>query len=251
MGMIKKYRISSYAIIIGIAIFILSPVVGCTQNEGNALTRKDQNDKKLGQQNNQIKKTTNLESKLSSPAKFSRREAGLTAAIKGLQNVAKKKDMQISAIKKEMLKKDKQINILNQNIKSLQTIQTEFAKIKNAQVEKDKKINGLNVAIKSLQNIVKKKETEEVQKNKQISNLNIVMTSLQTAVKKKETELNKLDTALISRDTKLVTMKAAINCYRKALSTWDDLHRREGITEQNLLTIAVELRREVGNCPGI
>ena len=34
--MLQKYRISSYAIIIGIALFILSPVVGCTQNEGNA-----------------------------------------------------------------------------------------------------------------------------------------------------------------------------------------------------------------------
>mgnify|MGYP001301958576 CR=1 FL=1 len=54
-----------------------------------------------------------------------------------------------------------------------------------------------------------------------------------------------------THEPELIAAKTAVNCYRKALSTWDGLHRQEGITEQNLLTIAVELRRTIANCPGI
>ena len=41
MGMLKKYRNVSYAIIIGLVTVLVSPVIGCAQNEGNALTYED------------------------------------------------------------------------------------------------------------------------------------------------------------------------------------------------------------------
>ena len=39
--MLKKYRNASYAIIIGLVTVLISPVIGCAQNEGNALTYED------------------------------------------------------------------------------------------------------------------------------------------------------------------------------------------------------------------
>ena len=72
--MLKKYRISSYAIIIGIALVILSPVIGCAQNEGNALTSTGQGKKKPGLQRNQITKTVKFQDQLSISAKFSEKE---------------------------------------------------------------------------------------------------------------------------------------------------------------------------------
>ena len=215
--MFKKYHSSSYAIIIALVVVLLSPVLGCAQSEGNKLTSKKSGVNKPGQ------------------------NTVLNPAIKGSQAVLKKKDAEINTVKKE-----------------LSTAKTELVKARMARVQKDKKINGLSIAIKSMQAAVKKKDAE-------LAALNTAIKSLQAAVKKKDTELVALDTELfemdselvlldkeaIVADTKLIAAKTAVNCYRKALSTWDGLHRQEGITEQNLLTIAVELRRTIANCPGI
>ena len=217
MGMFKKYHSSSYAIIIALVVVLLSPVLGCAQSEGNKLTSKKSGVNKPGQ------------------------NVVLNPAIKGSQAVLKKKDAEINTVKKE-----------------LSTAKTELVKARMARVQKDKQINGLSIAIKSMQAAVKKKDAE-------LAALNTAIKSLQAAVKKKDTELVALDTELfemdselvlldkeaIVADTKLIAAKTAVNCYRKALSTWDGLHRQEGITEQNLLTIAVELRRTIANCPGI
>jgi len=272
MGMLKKYHSSSYAIIIGLAIVLLSPVIGCAQSEGNKLASKGSSGNKPGQQNNPVTKNVKLQPQLSSQVNFSRKNAALNAAIKGLQAVLKKKVGEINTVKKELsttktelvkarmarVEKDKKISKLNQNIKSLQAAKTDLAKVKKAQIEKDKKINGLSIEIKSVQAVVKKKDTE-------LAALNTAIKGLQAVVKKKDTELVALDTELVEMDTELVLLdkeitmadtrlvaaKAAVNCYRKALSAWDNLHRQEGITEQNLLTIAVELRRTIADCPGI
>ena len=217
MGMFKKYHSSSYAIIIALVVVLLSPVLGCAQSEGNKLTSKKSGVNIPGQ------------------------NVVLNPAIKGSQAVLKKKDAEINTVKKE-----------------LSTAKTELVKARMARVQKDKQINGLSIAIKSMQAAVKKKDAE-------LAALNTAIKSLQAAVKKKDTELVALDTELfemdselvlldkeaIVADTKLIAAKTAVNCYRKALSTWDGLHRQEGITEQNLLTIAVELRRTIANCPGI
>ena len=215
--MFKKYHSSSYAIIIALVVVLLSPVLGCAQSEGNKLTSKKSGVNIPGQ------------------------NVVLNPAIKGSQAVLKKKDAEINTVKKE-----------------LSTAKTELVKARMARVQKDKQINGLSIAIKSMQAAVKKKDAE-------LAALNTEIKSLQAAVKKKDTELVALDTELfemdtelvlldkeaLMADTKLIAAKAAVNCYRKALSTWDGLHRKEGITEQNLLTIAVELRRTIANCPGI
>ena len=215
--MFKKYHSSSYAIIIALVVVLLSPVLGCAQSEGNKLTSKKSGVNIPGQ------------------------NVVLNPAIKGSQAVLKKKDAEINTVKKE-----------------LSTAKTELVKARMARVQKDKQINGLSIAIKSMQAAVKKKDAE-------LAALNTAIKSLQAAVKKKDTELVALDTELfemdtelvlldkeaIVADTKLIAAKTAVNCYRKALSTWDGLHRQEGITEQNLLTIAVELRRTIANCPGI
>ena len=217
MGMFKKYHSSSYAIIIALVVVLLSPILGCAQSEGNKLTSKKSGVNIPGQ------------------------NVVLNPAIKGSQAVLKKKDAEINTVKKE-----------------LSTAKTELVKARMARVQKDKQINGLSIAIKSMQAAVKKKDAE-------LAALNTAIKSLQAAVKKKDTELVALDTELfemdselvlldkeaIVADTKLIAAKTAVNCYRKALSTWDGLHRQEGITEQNLLTIAVELRRTIANCPGI
>ena len=215
--MFKKYYSSSYATIIALVVVLLSPVLGCAQSEGNKLTSKKSGVNIPGQ------------------------NVVLNPEIKGSQAVLEKKDTEINTVKKE-----------------LSTAKTELVKARMARVQKDKQINGLSIAIKSMQAAVKKKDAE-------LAALNTAIKSLQAAVKKKDTELVALDTELfemdselvlldkeaIVADTKLIAAKTAVNCYRKALSTWDGLHRQEGITEQNLLTIAVELRRTIANCPGI
>ena len=242
-----------YAFFLCFVLFILSAATSCAQNEGNALTNKTQ------------------------PP--SQKEVALNAAIKGLQAVMKKKDAQINGLnvaikslqgvvkKKDLMQaeKDKKINALNIVIKSLQTAKTDLLKAQKTGVVKDKQINGLNIAIKSLQGVVKKKDLEQAEKDKKINALNIAMKSLQDTVKKKETELVALDKELaemdkdlasldkmvIEGDTKLVAMKTAINCYRQALNSWDDLHRKKKLTERNLMTIAIELKRNISTCPGI
>ena len=191
--MFKKYHSSSYAIIIALVVVLLSPVLGCAQSEGNKLTSKKSGVNIPGQ------------------------NVVLNPAIKGSQAVLKKKDAEINTVKKE-----------------LSTAKTELVKARMARVQKDKQINGLSIAIKSMQAAVKKKDAE-------LAALNTAIKSLQAAVKKKDTELVALDTELfemdselvlldkeaIVADTKLIAAKTAVNCYRKALSTWDGLHRQD------------------------
>ena len=43
--------------------------------------------------------------------------------------------------------------------------------------------------------------------------------------------------------------KKLITCYRTALINWDDLHRRQGLTEQDHFVIRIELRRSLFSCP--
>ena len=43
--------------------------------------------------------------------------------------------------------------------------------------------------------------------------------------------------------------KKIITCYRTALINWDDLHRRQGLTEQDHFVIRIELRRSLFSCP--
>lgn len=249
--MLKKYRISSYAIIIGIALFLLSPVIGCTQNEGNALTSNEKTQKKPALKKNQITKTVKFQDQLSISAKFSEKIVSLNKELSRT-----KTDLIKARIAR--VQKDKQISKMSKDIKSLQTVKNSLAKAIKAQAAKDKQINGLNISIKSLQAVVKKKDTELVALNKKIK-------SLQTGVNERDSELLALDEEFVALDTEIVALDAelvsltdtyekyknAITCYRKALSAWDDLHRQEGLTEQNLLTIAVELRHDIGNCPGI
>ena len=252
--MLNKYRIASYTIVLGLTVVLFLPVIGCAQSEGNKLTSKVQNKKIPGQQDSQITKNVKLQPQFN----FSRQNAALNTAIKGLQKELSTTKTALVKARTAQVLKDKQINKLNQNIKSLQTAQTELTKVKKTQVEKDKKINGLNIAIKNMLATVKKKDTELATLNKAIKNLQTVvkkkdaeLVELDTELAEMETELVSLDKEVVTADTKLVAMKTAINCYRKALSTWDDLHRKEGITEQILLTIAVELRRTIVSCPGI
>ena len=243
--MLNKYCIASYVIVFGLTIVFFSPVIGCAQSEGNKLISKVQSEKKPGQKINQTTKNVKLQPQLSTPRDFSRQNTALTAAIKGLQAVLKKKDTQI--------------NKLNQKMKSLQAAaQDDLAKTKKAQVEKDKKINGLNIAIKSIQDVVKKKDTQLVALNTAIKSLQAVvakketeLVALDTELVEVDTELVSLDKELVAQDTKLIAIKAAINCYKKALSTWDDLHLQATLTEQKLLYIDTELRRSIVACPGI
>lgn len=251
MGLLKRYRISSYVIIIGIVLFILSTFIGCTQNEGNALTSTEQIEKKPGLKKNQITKTVKFQDQLSISAKFSEKIASL--------------NKKLSLTKTDLIKarvagvqKDKQINKMSKDIKSLQTMKNALAKVTKDQATKNKQINGLNIAIKSIQAVVKRKDAELASLNTAVKNLKAVVKTKDTELIEMDTELVEMDAELVSldkevgeADTKLVGMKAAINCYRKALNTWDSLHRKEGLTERNLLTIAVELRRNIGTCPGI
>ena len=84
---------------------------------------------------------------------------------------------------------------------------------------------------------MKKKDTELVALDKEAG--------------KMTAELGLLDKEVEEADNNVAAMKTAFNCYRKALSNWDDLHRREGLTPQNLLTIAVDLRLTIAGCPGV
>ena len=84
---------------------------------------------------------------------------------------------------------------------------------------------------------MKKKETELVALDKELAEM--------------DKDLASLDKVVIESDTKLIAMETAINCYRQALNSWDDLHRKKKLTERNLMTIAIELKRNISTCPGI
>ena len=45
--------------------------------------------------------------------------------------------------------------------------------------------------------------------------------------------------------------KGIVDCYRTALLAWDDMNRREGLTEQEHSVIRIELRRSIFSCPPI
>ena len=45
--------------------------------------------------------------------------------------------------------------------------------------------------------------------------------------------------------------KGIVDCYRTALLAWDDMNRREGLTEQEHSVIRIELRRSISSCPPI
>ena len=259
MGMLKKYRNVSYAIIIGLVTVLISPVIGCAQNEGNALTygdgaSADPVDGGVSATEDYVEETSvnevqtekvKLQPQISSPGNFSNQNVQLNATIKSLQDVVKQKDAQINTVTTQLSQSKTVIGQLqtgwatkDKEIKTLQAAQAELTKGKESlKAEKDKKINGLNIEIQSLQAAVKKKDTELVALDKEAGKMN--------------TDLDLLDKEVVAADKNVAAMETAFNCYRKALSNWDDLHRRKGLTPQNLLTIAVDLRLSIAGCPGV
>ena len=193
--MLKKYRNVSYAIIIGLVTVLVSPVIGCAQNEGNALTYEDAGgadpidggvsvaadpiDGGVSVAEDYVEETSvnevqtekvALQPQNSSPGNNSNQNAQLTATIKSLQDVVKQKDAQINTVTTQLSQSKTVIGQLqtgwatkDKEIKTLQAAQAELTKVKESlKAEKDKKINGLNIEIQSLQAAVKKKDTELV-----------------------------------------------------------------------------------------
>ena len=79
---------------------------------------------------------------------------------------------------------------------------------------------------------------------------------LETVVSKRDTGLDTLkDEYKKSTKAKLYNevsiLEGAITCYRKALITWDNMHRSRDLTEKDRLTISTELRSNISNCPPI
>ena len=258
MRVFKPNRIKPYAVLMGFLLIVFSPVIGCAQNEGNALTSKNKTEGKPEQTKNQITKMVAPQGQLSVLIKNPKK-------IAALENKLSRVKTDLIKAQSAQVKKNKQINKLNQNIKRLEALKAELAKANKAKLEKDMQIIQLNNSIQGLQTKLKNN-------NNQIGTLNISIKSLQAGLKKKEdelvalnTELTALDTELVlldtdmisldnelaARDIKLAELKKIINCYKTALTKWDDLHRRKNLTEQNLMTISIELRHAINSCPGI
>ena len=194
--MLKKYRNVSYAIIIGLVTVLISPVIGCAQNEGNALTYEDDGgtgtnpvDGGVAVAEDYVEETSvnevqtekvKLQPQISSPGNISNQNAQLNATIKSLQNVVKQKDAQINTVTTQLSQSKTVIGQLqtgwatkDKEIKTLQAAQAELTKgNESLKAEKDKKINGLNIEIQSLQAAVKKKDTELVAMDKEAGKMN-------------------------------------------------------------------------------
>jgi len=258
MRVFNPYRIKPYAVLMVFSLIVFSPVIGCTQNEGNALTNKDKSDKIVEQTKSQITKMIAPQGQLSVLIKNPKEIAALESKLSRVKT-------DLTKARSSQVKKNKQINKLNQNIKRLEALKIELAKANQAKLEKDKQIIQLNNSIKGLQ-------AKLENNNNQIGTLNISIKNLQAELKNKKddlftlnAELTALDTELFSldkdiisldkelavRDTNLAGLKNIINCYKKALIAWDDLHRRTELTEQNLVTISMKLKRAINSCPGI
>ena len=82
----------------------------------------------------------------------------------------------------------------------------------------------------------------DVKKDGEISKLNEDINFLLDSLDDLDAEL-KVQVGAYEKYKKLIT------CYRTALINWDDLHRRQGLTEQDHFVIRIELRRSLFSCP--
>ena len=98
--------------------------------------------------------------------------------------------------------------------KKLSLTKTELAEVKKTDVKKDGEISKLN------------------------EDINFLLDSL-----------DDLDAELKVQVGAYEKYKELITCYRTALINWDDLHRRQGLTEQDHFVIRIELRRSLFSCP--
>jgi len=98
--------------------------------------------------------------------------------------------------------------------KELALTKTELAEVKKTDVKKDGEISKLN------------------------EDINFLLDSL-----------DDLDAELKVQVGAYEKYKKLITCYRTALINWDDLYRRQGLTEQDHFVIRIELRRSLFSCP--
>jgi chromosome segregation ATPase len=122
-----------------------------------------------------------------------------------------KKDGEISRLKSNSTKFSTKIQVLE---KELALTKTELAEVKKTDVKKDGEISKLN------------------------EDINFLLDSL-----------DDLDAELKVQVGAYEKYKKLITCYRTALINWDDLHRRQGLTEQDHFVIRIELRRSLFSCP--
>jgi hypothetical protein len=174
--------------------------------------------------------------------------ANFAYRIKDLEKRLLLSKTELLKIKKNEVKKDREINKLKSNLaklpikvkaleKKLLLSKTELLKIKNNEVQKDREIIKLKSNSVKLPIKVKALEKE-------------LLLSKAELLKIKKTEGDLEAESTIKADA-AEKYKGLVGCYRTALLAWDDINRREGLTEQDHLVIRVELRRSISSCPPI
>ena len=216
--MLQQYKITPYAIIVALASVLIIPMKGNAQTKYNKFTSKGENIKNPASKQKQIKKTIKSQSQLPNSTKFSTK-------IKALEKKLSLKKTELAEAKKTEIKKDGEISRLKSNStkfstkvqvleKELALTKTELAEVKKTDVKKDGEISKLN------------------------EDINFLLDSL-----------DDLDAELKVQVGAYEKYKKLITCYRTALINWDDLHRRQGLTEQDHFVIRIELRRSLFSCP--
>ena len=159
--------------------------------------------------------------------------------------IVKKTTSQQKIIKKITKSKSRLSNSANfsNRIKDLEKrlllSKTELLKIKKTEAKKARVINKLKTEINKL----KLNSVKLPIKIKALEERLLLSKKELLKIKKTKGELEKADASK--------KYKALVDCYRTALISWDDINRREGLTEQEHSVIRIELRRSISSCPPI
>ena len=135
-------------------------------------------------------------------------------------------------------------------------IKSKRAKINNSSLQQNK-IKKTIKPQRQLPNSMKL-STQVTLLEKKLSLAKTELTKTRKSESKKDGEIKFLRKSLDNLRAQLLfqsdlskNYKELINCYRTALFTWDDLNRRQGLTEQEHLVIGFELRRSLFACPPV
>ena len=253
------------------AVLIL-PVNVIAQSKSNTTISKKQSEKRSVLQNSSIKNNGILQEQLSKSAEIYKKIPALKKILlsaktalfdEGKARLESAKNIvtlaaNIKNIKSKLVKRDAQIVMLQDKIKGLQALvgKTNTGLLASKDSNKQNNEGTQSKKILALEKALSLTKAAQLSEAAKLVELQDDIKILETVVSKRDTELDTLkDEYKKSTKAKLYNevsiLEGAITCYRKALITWDNMHRSRDLTEQDRLTISTELRSKISNCPQI
>jgi len=245
--MLKINNIKSYEIVVGLAIILILPVNAIAQSnvipQANAVPQVNAVPQRNAvpqasavPQRNAVPQASAVPQRNAVPqasAVPQRNAVPQASAVPQNNTVPPKKKLSITAVLATKVAKLEG---------QLSSTKTAFITALNSGVEKDKKISILTAT--------------GVEKDKKISILTATGVEKDTKLASLYEDIKGLQGLASERDKKFASLKDAhkkykdvISCYKKALSTWDNHLREDGLLEQHRISISTVLHASLRECP--